>query len=242
MSYDHAANWAAGPDRVYRKLAAAAVALLPDDLRGRLALDAGAGTGAASVALQARGARTLAMDLSPAMVRFAPRPAFVADASHIPLGTHTVAVCVSNLVLSHADDPHAILSELRRVTEPGGPVVATAFPEGPTHPVKRIADGVLDAAGYEPPPWYAALKHSGEAAAEALLRAETDVVRVGVDISDLSADELAGWRLGMAQVGAFLDGLPAADHDRLRTAIRDEVAALAAVPPVGLVVGITRSM
>jgi SAM-dependent methyltransferase len=241
LTYDHAADWAAGPDRVYRKLAEAAVALLPDDLRGRLALDAGAGAGAASVALQARGARTLAMDLSAAMVRLAPGPSFVADINHIPLRTHTVAVCVSNLVLSHVGDPAAVLAELRRVTEPGGAVVATAFPDGPTHPVKRIADRLLDDSGYQPPPWYAGLKAGGETAAEALLREETGAIRVDVDISDLSPDELAGWRLGMAQVGDFLDGLPAADRDRLRSAVRAEVAALPAVPPIGLVVGIGRA-
>jgi len=240
LTYDHAAAWAAGPDRVYRRLAAAAIALLPDDLHGRLALDAGAGTGAASVALAARGARTLAMDLSPAMVRLAPGPSFAADIGHIPMGTHTVAVCVSNLVLSHVDDQAAALAELLRVTQPGGPVLATAFPSGPAHPVKQIADRILAAAGYESPQWYADLKDGGEARAEAFLRQATAATRIDVDVSMLSPDDLAGWRLGMAQVGDFLEGRPGDDRDRIRAAIRAEVAALPAIPPIGLVAGIAR--
>lgn len=239
MSYDHAAAWASGPDRVYRKLAAQAIALVPDDLRGRLALDAGAGTGAATVALQARGARTLAMDCSPAMVRRAPGPSFAADILHIPMRTPTVAVSLANLVLSHVDDPMAALAELRRVTAPGGIVVVTAFAAGPAHPVKRIADRILGEAGYEPPPWYADLKDRGEAGAVEVLESLA-AQRIEVDIRALSADELAGWRLGMAQVGAFLDSRPAADRDRIRAAIRAEVAAAPPIPPLALLVGIDR--
>jgi SAM-dependent methyltransferase len=240
LTYDHAAAWAAGPGHVYERLAAAALALLPDDLRGRLALDAGAGTGAATVALQARGARTLALDISPAMVRLAPGPSLVADADRIPMRTRTVAVSMANLLLSHMDDPVVTLSELGRVTESGGAVLATAFPPAPAHPVKQIADGVLTAAGYEPPEWYAAVKGEGEQRAEAALLEHAVTTRIAVDISMLSPAELAGWRLGMAQVGPFLDGLADRDRAGIRSAIRERVAALAAIPPIPLLVAISR--
>ncbi len=240
MTYSHARAWAAGPDRVYRRLAEAAIALLPDDLRGRIALDVGAGTGAASAALVARGARPFAMDLSLDMVRLAPGPAFVADAGHLPLRTSAVAVAVANLLLSHVDAPLAVLDELRRVTEPGGPVLVTAFPSGPAHPVKRIADRVLAEAGHTAPDWYARLKRDGERRAEQALRDRAETIRVEVDLSTLSTPELVGWRLGMAQVGAFLDGLGPAEHDRIRGRVHEEVAALATIPPLSLLVGQAR--
>ena len=44
---------------------------LPDDLRGRRVLDAGCGTGALAARLAARGARVLAVDLSPRLIALA---------------------------------------------------------------------------------------------------------------------------------------------------------------------------
>ncbi len=44
---------------------------LPDDLRGRRILDAGCGTGALAVELASRGARVLAVDLSPTLIELA---------------------------------------------------------------------------------------------------------------------------------------------------------------------------
>lgn len=44
---------------------------LPDDLRGRRVLDAGCGTGALAARLAARGARVLAVDLSPTLIALA---------------------------------------------------------------------------------------------------------------------------------------------------------------------------
>lgn len=44
---------------------------LPDDLRGRRILDAGCGTGALAVELATRGARVLAVDLSPTLIALA---------------------------------------------------------------------------------------------------------------------------------------------------------------------------
>lgn len=47
------------------------LAELPDDLRGTRVLDAGCGTGAASVEMAARGADVVAVDISPALIEIA---------------------------------------------------------------------------------------------------------------------------------------------------------------------------
>ena len=89
MNYSDAAAWAAGPDHVYRLLARAAIGLIPEDLSGKLILDAGAGTVAASVFLRDRGSKTVACDGSSWLVVLAPRPRPRADRldqePHVPL-------------------------------------------------------------------------------------------------------------------------------------------------------------
>lgn len=57
----------AGRDEMRRTL----LSWLPTDLRGRRVLDAGCGTGALSVELARRGARVLAIDLSPRLIQLA---------------------------------------------------------------------------------------------------------------------------------------------------------------------------
>ena len=57
----------AGRDRMRATL----LSWLPQDLRGRRVLDAGCGTGAASIELARRGAEVVAIDLSPTLVGFA---------------------------------------------------------------------------------------------------------------------------------------------------------------------------
>ncbi len=92
MPADHYARsgprWALGAELVYRPIAAELVATSPHRLTGRTVLDAGAGTGAATAALRRRGARILAIDLSPAMLAWqaaARPPCAVADIRSLPL-------------------------------------------------------------------------------------------------------------------------------------------------------------
>ncbi len=212
--YDDAAAWAAGPAKVYDLLAIAAVSQIPGDLNGLLALDAGAGTGAAGRALASRGAQVVSMDLSEAMVRLASGMRVVADIKHLPLRDDAVSVSVACTVLSHVDDPLVAAKQLARVTKPGGTVVITAFPAGAGHPVKSAADRVLAAAGYREPDWYRAVKGPGEGVVgspEALTRlaaaagfswSRAHTLLVGLD--SLGADDLVAWRLGMAQVAAWV--------------------------------------
>ena len=63
------AAWSRGPALVYDRLAVALVDASPVPLAGRTVLDVVAGTGAASLAAAAVGARVVAIDVAHAMVR-----------------------------------------------------------------------------------------------------------------------------------------------------------------------------
>jgi len=65
----------AGRDEMRRTI----LGWLPTDLTGRTLLDAGCGTGALAAALAARGARVVAVDLSPTMVELARQRSSVGD-------------------------------------------------------------------------------------------------------------------------------------------------------------------
>jgi ubiquinone/menaquinone biosynthesis C-methylase UbiE len=118
-------------------------ALLPP-LVGRRVLDLGAGPGHyASLAWQ-RGARlAVALDLSRAMLAWAPAPRLVADAVALPLAAGTFDLVVAALVLSHASRPDQVLREVARVLCGGGQAVLSDL-----HPVaarlgwrRTFADG-----------------------------------------------------------------------------------------------------
>ncbi len=99
---------------------------------GATAVDAGAGTGAATAELLRRGARVVAVDLSTGMLRR------IKSASARPCGrcrcrqhrrpsaTRCVAdVAVAAFVLNHLPNPVEGLRELARVTRPGGCVLTS---------------------------------------------------------------------------------------------------------------------
>jgi malonyl-CoA O-methyltransferase len=102
----------------------------------RTVLDAGAGTGQASRALQRRYPKALviALDSSRGMLRAAARQQswlrpFVrvcADAESLPLGDAGIDMVVSNLMLQWCD-PDAVFAELRRVLAPNGLLSFSAF-------------------------------------------------------------------------------------------------------------------
>ena len=100
-------------------------------LPGRTVLDVGAGPGGLTVDLAARGARVLALDGAPEMLRRAgeriadARGVLLvrADARRLPLPDASVDHAAGMLVLHLLDDPVPALRELRRVLRPGGRVV-----------------------------------------------------------------------------------------------------------------------
>ena len=242
-AYDAAgASWAEGPSRVYALLAGPLLAAL-GDVRDRVALDVGTGSGVVASGLRAKGARVVATDSSWGMLRHDAEhrcPAVVGDLTALPFGDATCSVATAGFVLNHLPDPVMGLRELGRVVGQGGTLVATCFDGDPVHAAKGMVDGVAAGYGYVPPEWYArvkrevhpllgsaqAMEQTARAAGLAGVRVEVVVVR-----ESLPAEDLVAWRLGMAHLAGFVSSLPA---DR-RTALRDEaVRALPSPDPLEL--------
>lgn len=222
------AAWQAGPGRVYDRLAEVLVAASPLPLTGRLVLDVGSGTGAASRAIEQAGGRPVACDLAAGMLATlagAGWPGLVADARALPLRDASVDAVVAAFSFNHVPDPDAALAEAARAVTPGGAVLASAYAEDDDHPVKRAVDAAALEAGWQPDPWITEVRadaaprlatvERARAAAEAAGLAGAVVSHVEVPFPDLDADDLVAWRLGMAQVAPWLATVP----ERERAAI-----------------------
>lgn len=241
MTVDHyrgvAAGWHAHTARVYGPLAEQLVAAAPHPLAGRTALDLGAGTGLASAALAAAGARVLAMDLSADMLRWrrASRPpAVVAAAGALPLRSGAVDDAVAAFVLNHLTAPVTALRELGRVTRPGGAVLATAFAATGGSAARDRVDEVMVGNGFRFPGWYRTLTTAAApllstpqamaAAATAAGLTVVDVVEYRAELGLHDVAELVDYRMNQAQFRIWLDGLPPATA----AAVRAEAVAAAA--------------
>ena len=222
MPADHyarsAGRWARGAELVYRPIARELVASTPHPLAGRIVLDAGAGTGAASGALRRLRARTVAIDMSAQMLAWhaASRPpCAVADVRALPLGPGSVDDVIAAFVLNHLTDPVAGLAELARVTRPGGAVLAAVFGNDSHSDARDRIDAAAVAAGWRVPAWYRELKTAatpllGTATAMAAaarsagltaVRADERVVDVGVT----EPRQLVRYRLGHPIFASWLD-------------------------------------
>lgn len=234
-----APGWDAHAGRVYGPIAAQLVAAAPHPLAGRCVLDAGAGTGLASIELATAGARVIALDLSPDMLRWRRStrpPAVVGRIGTLPLRAGAVDDVVAAFVLNHLDEPVAALRDLARVTRAGGAVLATVFANSSQSTSRDRIDEVAVAHGFRWPDWYRRLKgvaapqlgtvdsmaESTRAAGLVVVDAVEYAADVGLDV----ADDLVDYRLGQAHCRAWLDSLP----DEGRAAVR--AAAIAAVTPV----------
>jgi SAM-dependent methyltransferase len=97
------------------------------DLSGCLALDAGCGTGRGTVRLRARGARVVAFDIGPRLVRATSartgcQPA-VGTLLDLPFPDGVFDVVFSSEVIEHTPDPARAALEMFRVLKPGGHLV-----------------------------------------------------------------------------------------------------------------------
>lgn len=98
-------------------------------------LDVGTGTGFVAAGLASHARRVIALDHSPAMLDVARRNLAELDVENVelteadlvtlPLAEDSVDAAVANMVLHHVEDPGGMLSEMARVTRPGGWVAIT---------------------------------------------------------------------------------------------------------------------
>ena len=249
-SYDAAADsWDIGPGPIYEPLAQALVAAAPVPLTGRVILDLGAGTGAASRAAIAAGARqVVAADLSLSMLRrhalkataAAGAPAchpVAADASALPFRDASFDLVLAAFCLNHLPRLDTVLAGLHRVSPA---LAASTFAPGWTHPAKDAVDKAARSFGYHPPPWYTTLAPGTRAGDPAELTAtattagfthvQTSVITVPIPLTTPAG--LAAWRLGLAHYAPFLRALDAPDRAELYRAAEQAVAATGATAPL----------
>ena len=218
--------WSSGPDRVYDALSMAVVSEHASALQGRWVLDLGAGTGATSRAVFAVGGRPVAVDTSWAMLahdRVDRPPAVVADACAMPMTDDAVGAAVAAFVLSHVDEPVALLREVGRVTAPDGAVIAVSFAgTGTRSPVAEVVEELLRGRGWTPPPWFRHMKEELEpqvadpglllSIATASGLGDPVVTTLVVDTGIGAPDDLVAWRLGSPGVASFVAAL--SDRER----------------------------
>ncbi len=112
-------------------------------------LDAGCGTGWYARHWQAQGCDVTALDLSPQMLDTARRHGAASrylcgDIEHIPLADAAVDLAWSNLAVQWCSELSHGLSELRRVTRPGGRVVFSTLGAGSLQELHQAWRGVDD--------------------------------------------------------------------------------------------------
>jgi demethylmenaquinone methyltransferase/2-methoxy-6-polyprenyl-1,4-benzoquinol methylase len=128
-----------GQERRWRRAVSAALALAP----GMRVLDLAAGTGASSVPFAAAGAVAVACDFSPGMLgvgqRTHPELTFVAgDALRLPFADDAFDAASISFGLRNVADVHAALTELHRVTRPGGRLVVLETSHPPAALLRRM--------------------------------------------------------------------------------------------------------
>ncbi|MDP9336310.1 MAG: class I SAM-dependent methyltransferase, partial [Actinomycetota bacterium] len=209
----------------------------PISLADRLVCDVGAGTGVASQAAAAAGAHVVATDVARGMlaVDHAQRPpAALADATCMPFPDAAFGGVVAAYCYNHLEDPVAGLREARRITISGGPVLASAYAEDDTHPVKAASEQALSEIGWFAPDFYIDIKtdaaklatlEGAEDAAEASGLRAINVEAVRVPFPKLTLDDLIEWRLGMAHIAWFVADLPADPREALVARTRDLLGA-----------------
>lgn len=240
MIVDHYAGagrrWAEGATIVYGPIACQLISASPHALAGQTVLDVGAGTGVASTALRATGARPVAADLSYDMLAWQAEdrpPAVVGDARDLPFADRSVDDTVAAFVLNHLLEPAPGIAEIVRVTRPAGAVLACVYANASTSEVRDAIDHLAQELGWTVPEWYLGLKRH----ATPLLGTAEDMERVAkqaglvdvvvdehpVDVGVTRADQLVDYRLGQAHFVGWLDELGPARAEEVRTQLVDAI-------------------
>jgi len=92
----------------------------------RRVLDVGGGNGRLARLLPVLAVNCLLIDISPAMLALAPRPAVWADGARLPVADASVDAVAALYTLYHYADPRVPIREARRVLRPGGLFAACA--------------------------------------------------------------------------------------------------------------------
>jgi ubiquinone/menaquinone biosynthesis C-methylase UbiE len=209
--------WAHGASLAYGPMARHLVARAPQPLHGSLALDAGAGSGVAGDALRVAGARVVAADREFDMAAYdaAAGPAVTADVTALPFRNESFDVVTAAFVINHLPDPTVGLAELRRVTRPGGAVLASTF-SGDRSAAKFAVDEVAADYGFVAPDWYLGFRdtaqgfedpESVERAVAAAGFAQWTVTEEAVDVGLSDPADVVRYRLGMPHLHRFAAGL-----------------------------------
>ncbi|WP_093803739.1 class I SAM-dependent methyltransferase [Streptomyces sp. Wb2n-11] len=113
------------PERCYTLLARDSVAQVARhiDLTGKIVVDIGGGSGHFTEEFRRRGAQSYLFE--PELRELSARgpvieDAVLADGYLLPLADGAADVCFSSNVLEHVSDPRTFISEMTRVTRPGG--------------------------------------------------------------------------------------------------------------------------
>ena len=232
------AAWDGGPRRIYDQLAGVLLDACPVSFDHAVALDAGAGTGAAAAEMMRRGASVTAIDLSVGMLRRIAGAVAVGDVVRLPIRSSAVDIAVAAFVLNHLPRPADGLRELARVTRPDGAVLVSVFGQAPAHPSKETIDAIAAGYGFATPDWYRQMNDTFELQATApnalaalarqagLQEAKAQLVTVTPAMTDR---DVVSWRLGMAHLAPFVASLPPVQAKSLAD---DACAAVAGMPPL----------
>ncbi|OCC09976.1 class I SAM-dependent methyltransferase [Streptomyces sp. PTY087I2] len=150
--------------RTYARLCAYPAPALLDAAEagpGTRVLDVGCGTGTVSAAAVARGASVYAADADPGMVAATRRAVpgvtpHIARLPELPYANDTFDAAVGNFVLNHVGRPLTALTELRRITRPGGRIAVTIW-RSPGAPGQTLIGRAAQAVGLTRPAWLPAL-------------------------------------------------------------------------------------
>ncbi|MDP9245539.1 MAG: ubiquinone/menaquinone biosynthesis methyltransferase [Chloroflexota bacterium] len=139
-----------GTDIAWRQRALAQAGIEP----GMAVLDVGAGTGDLSFAAAARGARVIAVDLSPGMLAVLGRRAtavqrsriqpLVGSAESLPVPDRGVDRVITGFTVRNVGDLARALGELRRVLRPGGRAVILELSHPPSPAFARLYSFYFD--------------------------------------------------------------------------------------------------